>query len=93
MQILRTIPPENRICEICFQEVEDETHFLLKCPLYNIERTELLDSLAENNQNSQTDFPTLFKRILTSDNKSEIKKLAQFLEAIFAKRSKNLFRL
>ena len=32
----------QRICEVCFREVEDETHVLLKCPAYKAARAKLL---------------------------------------------------
>jgi len=32
----RNIKLENRICSLCqLNEIEDEVHFLFKCPLYN----------------------------------------------------------
>ena len=31
----RGVELENRICPICFSEVEDEIHFLFKCQYYN----------------------------------------------------------
>ena len=37
-------PKENRICIYCkLNEVEDEMHFLLDCPLYIQERIKLLN--------------------------------------------------
>jgi len=32
----------QRICEVCFREVEDETHVLLKCLAYKAARAKLL---------------------------------------------------
>ena len=34
----------QRICEVCFREVEDETHVLLKCPAYNAAWSKLLQA-------------------------------------------------
>ena len=32
----------QRICEVCFREVENVTHVLLKCPAYKAARAKLL---------------------------------------------------
>lgn len=37
------IPLENRVCFNCKDLVEDETHALLICPLYNDERKHILE--------------------------------------------------
>ena len=31
------IPREERLCQICRYQVEDEKHFLFKCKLYNVD--------------------------------------------------------
>ena len=42
----RKIKPEERLCIYCrSQAVEDEQHFLLQCPLYNNERSLLLETV------------------------------------------------
>jgi hypothetical protein len=42
------LPEEERICEFCEKkEVEDETHFILKCPLYTDLREEMWKSVEE----------------------------------------------
>jgi hypothetical protein len=41
----RKTPFENRICEICNREVEDEKHFVMSCQLYKDDRQILFDQL------------------------------------------------
>ena len=42
--------PEERICKFCnLGDKEDETHFLLKCPLYNNIRNQHLTPILEKN--------------------------------------------
>jgi hypothetical protein len=36
---------EERLCELCAEETEDEAHFLLRCPLFAAERTELFSQM------------------------------------------------
>ena len=37
----------NRLCHFC-DVVEDENHFMLKCPIYNQTRSELFDKISQN---------------------------------------------
>jgi hypothetical protein len=37
------LTPEQRICELCNRDVEDELHFLLRCPVYFRERALMLE--------------------------------------------------
>ena len=39
---------EERLCNVCLcQEVEDERHFLLACPMYVRQRVEMFDRIRE----------------------------------------------
>ena len=80
---------EERICKVCNSgEVEDESHFLLRCSLYNIERQGLIEKLPQ---------PALFS-ILPDIEKMEtlmndpliIKSTAQFIIDASDKRSLHL---
>ena len=48
------IKKELRFCPFCKTDIETETHFLLQCPVYDINRNILLQSVIENKQ----DFPS-----------------------------------
>ena len=43
----KKLPPVDRICEICNCGVEDEIHFLVKCPQYDPLRESLLTTCME----------------------------------------------
>jgi hypothetical protein len=45
-------PLENRLCKQCnLSEIEDEEHFLINCPKYNLHRKELFRKLNNSNFN------------------------------------------
>ena len=44
------IEREDRKCFICKDEIEDELHFVTKCPLYSEERKHLYKSLRNNSK-------------------------------------------
>ena len=82
-------PKEERYCPFCPSEVEDEVHFLLTCPTYQIPRKEMLKSVSlinpsscEYSQNKQ--FLELMKTEnanLTSKFIMNIFEIRQFLSA------------
>ena len=39
------LPRELRLCELCAEEVEDEAHFLMRCPFFKNQREALLSGL------------------------------------------------
>ena len=40
---------EERVCRVCLcEEVEDEKHFILACPMYVRERVEMFDKIRES---------------------------------------------
>ena len=39
------IKPSERVCPFCPDKVEDEFHFLIKCPKYKIQRQNLLEQI------------------------------------------------
>jgi len=51
----KNIPADQRFCETCTPEIENEKHVLLKCTLYEIER----DTLFRKARNCNTNFDTL----------------------------------
>jgi hypothetical protein len=81
-------PLEDRLCTVCDKsEVEDEFHFLLKCPLYNIERACLLKVIFEAEPSMQcfSDLE-LFYNILASENERILFCVCKFIQKGFKKR-------
>ena len=81
------IAKEERKCRYCnLDDVEDEKHFLLKCPLYNEERLSLFSSVVLNvSAMSQGD---VFVYLLSSKEPTTVKALGTFLHNAFMKREK-----
>ncbi len=76
--------PEERICKLCnLGEVEDEKHALMNCPMYSVQRKNMLEELFEI-------FPALpalsvneqFVFIMTCQDYEVFKPLCKMLEAI-----------
>ena len=44
-------PADQRFCKSCKSEVEDELHYVIKCPKYNTERNILFDTAKSQNAN------------------------------------------
>ena len=82
------IEKSERYCFICKNEVEDEIHFVTKCPLYSDERIKLYNT-CQNNPSRRIDFehiPTVeqtFLFILNSKNPVVIKSFANFVYNCF----------
>ena len=70
----------ERKCFNCKDEIEDEYHFIIKCPLYTNERRDLI-GLSENmykNFNSLSD-EQKFVFILSNENENILETLARFI--------------
>ena len=80
------LPAEERLCLICNSgEVEDETHFLLRCAEYSIERQNLFEKLLDPiSFNLLSDKDKLNMLLNGSDM---VKSTAQFIVDSFDKRS------
>ena len=71
--------------------MEDEFHFLFKCPLYNKERETVLNEIDKDNQNFLNLFDKqFFLWILTNENSSILFKLCNFLVIGFGIRSRKI---
>ena len=82
---------EQRFCYNCRGEIEDETHFVINCPVYNTERVKLFE-ICRKNSNRIINFdniPTSKQKlifIMTSDDVDIIKGFANYLKQCFRKR-------
>ena len=45
------VKTEDRICKLCNIGVEDETHFLLQCPVLENKRTQIINNIKNANTN------------------------------------------
>jgi len=71
----RNIERSSRICTVCdLNDIEDELHFILKCPRYKDLRLKYLKKYYFDN-------PSVFKliKLLNSKNITEINNLGQFI--------------
>ena len=71
----------ERKCFICENKIEDETHFLVECPLYFSERKLLYDTVLENSQQyisieSSIDKCTF---LLINEDQNVMKKVAKYI--------------
>ncbi len=89
----KPLKPEDRICPLCENEPETETHFLFHCDTFLNERqqfyfdtSQLIPLLQQQNDNDK------MCMLLKSDNPQIIRKTANFLVTCFDKRSKKLFK-
>ena len=48
-------PKEQRFCNFCPDQVEDELHFLLTCPVYRIPRLEMMNAMTHVRTSFRTD--------------------------------------
>lgn len=86
---LRKLEVNERLCKLCSEnEVEDEIHFLLKCPNYNEERIALLNQAMTLNQNF-INLPIAEQLKFLMNNL--IKHVAKYLSNAWSKRRKCLF--
>ena len=86
------IERNERKCFICNNDVEDEIHFLIKCPLYDTERVILFQACRDNSMNfdSLETNEQKFVFILSNENASITVKLASFIWNAFKVRDKAL---
>ena len=70
----------KRKCFICKDEIEDEIHFVVKCPLYSSERKTLFHTLTRNSKNFDllNSDEQKFIFIMTNEDMGVMKQLAKF---------------
>ena len=76
----------ERLCPFC-NEIEDEIHFLINCPLYSTERHKLLKDIGVNiNVLDISDPIVLFCNLMSLTNQHHQEKLGEFIHHSFKKR-------
>ena len=80
---------EERTCKNCdLEEVEDESHFLLKCPLYCQQRTILMRTIpSHTTPESQEE---LFIILMKSKKTAVIKALGRYIHTAFKIREEHI---
>ena len=89
------IERNERKCFLCKDEIEDEKHFIQKCPLYVQERTLLFQACCQNpiHFDSLTTVEQQFNFILTNESKEVTTKLAKFVYDSFKIRDEAIVRI
>ena len=75
----KRIPLQERTCPRCPDDVEDEVHFILKCPLYAAERRQMLKTLEDKADVSTEDLEQDETFFLLLNISSLSKPLANYL--------------
>ena len=74
------IDRNNRVCYFCENEIEDEVHFLIRCPLYTKERnfiTGICESTCLNFQDLSDEQKFIF--VMTNEGNDIIRIVAKFI--------------
>ena len=80
---------EERICKNCdLAEVEDESHFLLKCPLYCQQRTILMMTILSYTISESEE--ELFIILMKSKETAVIKALGEYIHTAFKMREEHM---
>ena len=75
---------EKRICKCCkTNEIEDEMHFLFNCPLYEMERKDILNMDVKQHKLQES-----FIEIMENNEKANLLALAKFIHCCFEKRKR-----
>ena len=87
----KPIERSQRTCNFCsHNDIEDEFHFLINCPLYNQCRESLFAQAHEHCQNfNNLDCKSKFLWLMTTEDQHILKKLCIFLIQSFELRSTN----
>ena len=80
---------EERICKNCdLEEVEDESHFLLKCPLYCQQRTILMRTILSYTTSESEE--ELFIILMKSGETAVLKALGKYVHTAFKMREDHM---
>ena len=84
-------PPEERICHLCLQDVETESHFMIYCNAYTHIRNKFFqDVIKLDNQFVNVENHKKFEYLMTTDNVTVVKKVMEFLYLATKLRKKKL---
>ena len=91
----KPIPPDKRTCAYCvkneIEEIEDELHFFMKCPLYQVERLALLTRIGNKFPNiTKLDDLNIFILYMTQEEDQFLSLIAKFIAVAFDLRYKFL---
>ena len=84
----RSVPLEDRKCEFCLNDIEDETHFLMECNLYRSERKKLFEYVTQMSSHFEN---------LTKDEKflylmqNNWKETAKFIQTSYDLRTREIY--
>ena len=82
------LDPDQRLCKCCeMQAIEDESHFIFECPMFNTERNTFVDKLRCEHF-YQLDNVNRWKIVMSNENVVET---AKFVWSIFEKRKSCLY--
>ena len=88
------IERNNRKCFHCKDKIENESHFVISCPLYNAERESLFQICGENSLHFETmDDEQKFIFIMSNECPSRTETLTRIIFNPFKKRDKALTRI
>ena len=75
-----TPDPNQRLCTLCTNnEIENEEHFIMNCPTYNTQRSELMETCITTCPNiTKLNTTHKFIWIMTNEHKIILKALAKF---------------
>ena len=78
----------NRKCFSCRNDIEDELHFITKCPLYKNERESLFQTCRDSSIHfdSYTSDYQRFVFILSNEDHTVLRSLSKFISTSFEKR-------
>jgi len=83
--------PNERKCQVCnLNEAENEIHFLLQCPYYETERTEVRALLDENPNTRALNKTQSFIWLMSNENKRTCKIISKFMTEALNKRKEKL---
>ena len=79
------LPRDERKCQLC-NDLEDEFHFILACPLYQEFRVQYINRYYWRRPNIPR-----FIELLQSENVTTVRKLATFVHKSFEKRNRTFY--